>query len=710
MQNEELRYTQQVLSGSREKYSRLFESAPVGYCNLDKDGIVKECNQTLARMLGHPKEKIIRFPFASFVLAEDTPILNHMLHQPTTETEYQIRLLDPQRRCTHALVRMHRFKSDRDGERRSMAALTDISRLNEMATQLKTQGLAIENIQEAVCIADNGSRILFVNRAFEEVTGLGREGVLGRRSDQLLFEQEPEELRSDVWRKLQESGRWRGKIRQQRADGRDFPAQLSISISTINDDRGYPQYYVAVFTDITHEEMNREHLNRLAFFDSLTGLPNRQLFFDRLQQEIARARRERERERERDTFGLLYMDLDRFKNINDTLGHSVGDELLVKTGERLRALLRENDTVARMGGDEFIVLLPHMLTHRDATRIAGKILRAMERPFELAGASYHIGTSIGFSRYPHDGLDSDTLVKHADIAMYRAKANGSNGFHALNDSLTERIHDRVELEHDLRQAFAQQALYLVYQPQIELATGRCCGAEALLRWEHPHRGMIPTPEFIGIAEENGQIIDIGYWVLRKTAEQFQAWAHAGSAPDIVWANLSPRQFLHRDLVHQIRQILDATGMPPERLGIEVTENAAMPNLDYSIEPLKGLRAMGIRVSIDDFGAGFSSFGHLRHLPLDGLKIDRQFIARLPGEANDSAITSAIIAMAQALKLTLVAEGVETVQQMDFLRARGCDIVQGFYLAKPLDPRHLATYLKELESTPPPGPVPDRPNP
>ncbi|MBF0471506.1 MAG: EAL domain-containing protein [Gammaproteobacteria bacterium] len=680
MQNEELRATQGQLQQYNDKYSTLYDFAPVGYCTLDANSIILECNYTLTQLLAVNRERLLRYPFGNFVKDSQLPVLKHLLGQEDREVEQQLTLKTKEGEEIFTLLRFHRLSVPGQSDAHWLVAVSDVTRLHQLTVELAVKGRAIESTQEAVVISNHRNEICYVNPAFEETTGYSSAEVVGRKPQLLQSGKHTKSFYEDMWQTLHQSGGWRGEIWNRRANGEVYPEWLSISV--IYDDLKQPLYYVGVFTDITHEEQVRQRLHQLAYHDATTGLPNRHLFMDRLQQAILHSRRSRS------GFSLLFMDLDRFKTINDTLGHTVGDELLTQVGQRIELLIRDSDTVARMGGDEFIILLPEVIQSAVSSQMAQKILEEMAKPFKLAGRPYQLGISIGISIYPQDGGDAETLIKHADIAMYRSKSQGRNTYHTYDPALDLKVQERVTLENDLRHAFNHEQLQLVYQPQVDLESGRWVGAEALLRWNHPQRGFISPAEFIPIAEECGLIVQIGYWVLRTAARQYLQWQSEGVELGTLSVNLSPHQFLQGDLLRHIREILEDTGMPPAHLGIEVTESAAMPNFEYSITILKKLQEMGVRIDIDDFGSGFSSLSHLRHLPIDTIKIDRQFIDEIPSNPDDVAIARAIIAMAQSLNLEMIAEGIETAEQLAFVKDHGCQTGQGYLFAKPMAAKEI----------------------
>ncbi len=430
----------------------------------------------------------------------------------------------------------------------------------------------------------------------------------------------------------------------------------------------------------------QDHLYRLAHFDTLTGLPNRLLFFDRLQQALAQAARHGT------LLGVMLLDLDRFKTINDSFGHAAGDALLQEVGRRIGGCIRDEDTVARLGGDEFTLLLPDVRQTQHVALVASKIIDALQQPFQLSGYEVTVNTSIGIALYPHD-RDAGTLIKHADSAMYKSKEDGGNGYRFYTGEMDSAGLRRLSMEGQLRKAIARGELVLHYQPQTELASGHILGAEALVRWQHPELGMISPAEFIPLAEETGLIVPIGEWVLRNACAQNRVWQDAGLQPLRVAVNVSARQFQHSDLHETIYTALKDSGLDAPFLEVELTESILMQNTAASLQALHALSAMGTQISIDDFGTGYSSLAYLKRFPIDMLKIDRQFVQDIAADPDNAVIVQAIIALAHALGIKAIAEGVESEAQIAFLHAHDCDAIQGYYVSEPLSADDFALFLR-----------------
>jgi diguanylate cyclase len=475
----------------------------------------------------------------------------------------------------------------------------------------------------------------------------------------------------------------------QRKNGDVFPAEVCLTALTLS---GRPRL-LATVRDISERKLAEERVQFLAFYDALTGLPNRTLLQDRLTNALASARRRK------DKVALLFLDLDRFKDINDSLGHSVGDLLLKEVAARLKRFAREQDTVARLGGDEFLIVLTHVKDVPDAAVAAERLMDAMIAGFIVQGHSLIVSCSIGISIYPEHGANSETLIKNADAAMYRAKDGGRNNFRFFAEDMNVHVVERLTLENGLRLALQREELFLMYQPQMDIATGRIIGLEALLRWQHPGMGLVPPDKFIRIAENSGLIVPIGEWVVRTACRQMRKWQNEGLPAVTVAVNVSAVQFRQANFCGLIRKVLHESGLAPVYLELELTESLLLADADVTLSVLKELKSMGVTLAIDDFGTGYSSFNYLRQFRVNKLKIDRLFIRDVAVNPDDAAITAAIISMAKSLNLKVIAEGVESEEQMSFLRAHQCDEIQGYYFCKPLAVDKVADKLRENSRAP-----------
>ncbi len=542
---------------------------------------------------------------------------------------------------------------------------------------------------DAILIADSENRIVSVNAAFCEITGYSADEVAGRNPKILSSGKHDAKFYQAMWRDLREAGRWSGEVWNRRKNGEIY-AEL-LTVNTVKNDRGELTHYVAIFADITEHKQIQEHVRYLAHYDALTNLPNRVLFNDRLGQALINAQRADSKA------AVMFLDLDRFKNINDTLGHGAGDMLLQEVAARLTDCIRQGDTVSRLGGDEFVVLLPELNDEKDTQRVAQKLLNTLAFPIVLQGHELHISASIGISYYPMDGTNTETLMRHADIAMYRAKEEGRNNYQYYHASMNARSFERLAMEASMRHALKRGEFELYYQPRYAMPEGAIVGAEALIRWSHPELGMVSPGLFIPLAEETGLILPIGEWVLKQVAAQGRAWQQAGFPPLSLAANVSARQFRQPDFAGKVMQILRDSGFDPRHLELELTESTLMAHVEENIETLQALNALGIRIAIDDFGTGYSSLSYLKRLPVDILKIDRSFVSELPDSRDGAAIVEAIVAMARSLGLHIVAEGVETAVQLEFLQERKCDEIQGYYFSRPLPVEQFEQLVLETQA-------------
>ncbi len=532
---------------------------------------------------------------------------------------------------------------------------------------------AIESSVNGIFIAAAGReecRLIYINAAFSRILGTPRETVLGQpcmcTGDDDGF--------AVIRTAIAEGRDGYTTLSRQRGDGSQ--QWIELFLSPVRGDADSISHYVGVLNDVTARKEAEGQLAFLANHDSLTNLPNRSLFDDRLRQALARADRS-------DGFALCFIDLDRFKLVNDSLGHAAGDAVLIEVARRLGAVCRGADTLARLAGDEFVMLLEGIGNAGAAAGIAGRILAALAPPVQAGGREIDVAASLGLSLYPDDGNDIASLLCNADAAMYAAKAAGRNTFRFYDEAMNRRASQRLALESDLRRAVARRQLELFYQPQISSTDGSLAGVEALMRWRHPERGLVSPIEFIPLAEEAGIITELGEWALGEAAQQMVAWRRRGIVVPRMAVNLSPRQFYAADLADRVERILSAAGAASEWIELEITESAAMAHPEGAVQVLQRLRERGIQVAMDDFGTGHSSLAMLRTLPLNVLKLDRSFVQHLPASASDAAVAEAVVTLARRLGLTVVAEGVETEAQRRFLSDIGCELLQGFFFARPL---------------------------
>ena len=558
---------------------------------------------------------------------------------------------------------------------------TDITDRRHAEDQLRLAARVFDRAAEGVMVTDINQRILTVNDSFSTVTGYQRSEVVGKTPGILKSGKHSKEFYSELWEKVNSSGWWQGEIWNRKKDGELYLEWLSIN--SVKGQDGEIVNYVAMFSDITQVRESQHRVEFLATHDDLTGLPNRTLFNDRLKLALARASRSKER------LTVLFLDLDNFKVINDTLGHDLGDKLLRQAAKRLLECVRTEDTVARLGGDEFVLLLEDSERH-EAVLSAERIIKALSRSFELDGRECYVSASVGISMFPDDAQDPNGLMRNADAAMYRAKENGKNAFQFFTESLAKHASERLDLEAGLRRAIDRNELMLEYQPQVNLATNAVLGAEALVRWHNGDR-LIPPTEFIPIAEESHLIVSVDEWVLSEVCRQVAAWDAAGLPAIRISVNISARHFIKSDMTSEIVRIVQQHGVEPQRICIEITEGVLM-DTERAQRVLQELVNFGLQISIDDFGTGFSSLSYLKRFPIHELKIDRSFIDGIATDGDDKAISSTIVALAHNLGMTVVAEGVEVPEQHAELQSLGCAHGQGYLYARPMQPHRFADWL------------------
>ncbi|HEY4582502.1 MAG TPA: EAL domain-containing protein, partial [Lysobacter sp.] len=611
--------------------------------------------------------------------------LRRHLQGETAVFESQHRSLDPDAGWTWIGARGRVVERDAAGRAVRIAGTArDVTATRRAERERRVASEVLRSMAEAVAVFDDDFVFVSVNPAFTRMTGYAEAEVVGRQTDLIDSRQHD----ADVYRAMREAllreGRWSGELWQRRKDGGEFLCWLQASV--VHDSAGQRGHWVAVLSDITDQKRAEQELRYLANYDTLTGLPNRAMLLERLARAIGRAKRQETR------IAVLFLDLDRFKDINDSLGHAAGDAILRATAGRLRHAVGAHHVVARLGGDEFTVVMEHVEDAAEAEALAHDLLASFEAPLDAGDLrDVIVSPSIGIALYPDDAGTPSDLLKHADTAMYQAKAQGRRTFMRYAGSMDVETRQRATLSAALRKVVDREELALVYQPRLSLRERRIVGVEALLRWNSAEFGPVSPAQFIPLAEESGLILEIGEWALRHACHQLAGWRAAGL--DVAMSvNVSALQLRRGQLEHTIERLLAETGLPPHRLEIELTESVVMAEATWSA--LHAIRDLGVHMSIDDFGTGYSSFAYLKRLPINALKIDREFVGDLTRDADDEAITSAVIAMGHSLGLHVVAEGVETVGQLDFLRRHGCDEIQGYWLSRPLDPAACERFLRE----------------
>lgn len=679
----QLKETQQQLQTSEEKFAKAFHASPDGLLlSRQSDGLLLEVNEGFCRLTGYDLNPTIDQTSLDLGIWVDLNERKRLVDQRNRDGFVRdftchIRRSDGQIRLCELSARPLPIT----GVDCMLTIARDITERHLMQEKLQLAATVFENTAEGVLITDIDQRISAVNRAFSEITGYSEIEALGQTPRLLASGQHDSAFYLAMWHQLTAEGHWQGEIYNKRKNGELYPSWLTIS-AVRNSDREIT-HFVAVFADISSIKHAQAKLDYQAHHDPLTGLPNRTLFENRLQGVLTCAQVSNRQG------AVLFLDLDRFKHINDSLGHPVGDLLLKGIAQRLKEQVRDVDTVARLGGDEFIILLPGLHKPSDASTIANKLLACFNAPFQAGEHEFFTSASIGISLYPQDGTDVSTLIRNADAAMYRSKAKGRNRVEAYTRDLTAQASERIALEHELRRAVERNEMSLCFQPKLSLKTQSLVGAEALIRWSHPTFGEVPPEHFIHLAEENGTILQLGDWVLEQACRQMQAWKQHYQPFGPLSINLAGAQLRHPHLARRIEQLLKHHQLKAGDLQLEITENFIMSQAEEALAVLYQLKKLGVQLAIDDFGTGYSSLSYLKRLPLDILKIDKSFIRGLPDDPHDAAIARAIIALGRSMQLTIIAEGVENQAQQRFLAAEGCEQIQGYIVSLPLPPEEFA---------------------
>jgi diguanylate cyclase (GGDEF)-like protein/PAS domain S-box-containing protein len=693
LQNEALRDSWAVAQAASKRIALALNAAQAGLWEWDSE-TGRLCLSAQGQAItGLSREATAPALLARAIHPDDLPHLLDLLRagmsEETRDFCAEFRVVGPDGGTRWLSCAGHASGRDPRGmPQRVCGTVRDITAGKRIEEQLRLAAIAFQS-PEAMIVTDARGVILQVNEAFTEVTGYPAAEVVGRTPALLKSGRHADDFYRTLWEAVAREGHWEGEIWNRRKSGAVYAEWLSIR--GVRDVSGSIGYYVGRFSDISDPRERERKIVELAFYDPLTGLPNRRLLLDRMRQALAAAARSK-------LFGaVLLLDLDHFKVINDTRGHNAGDELLSEVARRLRSSLRECDSAARLGGDEFAVLLEGLSEHELsaanlAETIAEKLRAAIAAPMLLNRKEYHATPSIGIALLRSQGEDVDTLLRQAELALYQAKDAGRNTARFYSPEMQAAIDARAEMEAGLRRALEEGELELHYQPKVELVRGRVVGAEALIRWNDGSGALVPPDKFIPLAEETGLIVPIGEWVIEAACQQMAAWRRAGLPMLRVAVNVSARQFQQANLPQVIAQALRINDLEPQWLELELTESAVMASPEKTVAVMHELKRIGVQIALDDFGTGYSSLGHLKRFPIDSLKIDRSFVRDIPGDPDDAAIARMIIALAHSLKQTVVAEGVETEAQMQFLQEEQCDQMQGYFFSRPLPVREFAALL------------------
>lgn len=680
--------TEEALRDSNQYNRMLFDETTIGLALCQMNGQLVDINPAYASILGRTVEKTLKLSYwdiTSEKYAKDERAQIQSLEKTGRYGPYEKEYIHADGHLVP--VRLSGRLLEKDGEKYIWSSVEDITGQKQAEEELRLAATVFDNTDEGIIVTNAECDIVLVNKAFTVITGYKPDDVLGKNPRLQQSGRHDAAFYKTMWDTLKRDDQWRGEIWDRRKNGDVYPAWENINV--VRDEQGRISNYVSIFSDISILKESEERLTHQAHHDTLTGLPNRLRFIANLEQAIESAKRHNHK------VALMFLDLDRFKHINDTFGHDVGDQLLKSIAERLKSCVRAEDTVARLGGDEFTVVLTEVAEAEDAGLIADKIVKTVRKPVTLGTHTIDTSTSVGISIFPDDAVDSEGMVKAADTAMYHAKAMGKNSFQFITAELASRTLKHVQIEQDLRKAIENKEFELFYQPQINLNDGKVVGVEALIRWNHPGHGQLLPGEFIHVADDSNLINAITDWILRTALSDYEYWTNNGSIGPRIAVNVTGRQISSEQSIKYLLNVLDELKPEPNtlQLDFEITETA-LESTERTIDIINTLKDRGVMFAIDDFGTGHSSLSRLKRLAVDALKIDQSFISKIADEGDDKAIVAAIIAMAHSLGLRVIGEGVETRSQFDVLQALDCDEIQGFYFSKPVPASEIPRLLEK----------------
>lgn len=691
MQNEQLRTTLEELERTKKRYFDLYDMAPVSYCTLSQDGLIQEANLATSSLLSMDRDKLIKLPLSNFILPEDQDIYYMYRKKFFTSDEQQeceLRMIKADKTPFWAyLTAIREVNADEASVLRLV--ISDISERKIFEEKLELSASVFKNTGEAIMITDLDGVISDINESFTRITGYSKEEVVGEKASLLSFGQHSKEYYSLLWKALKEDGSWKGEIWNKRKDGQIYAGMLIIN--TVYDYHGEPNHYVALLSDITAIKEYTNSLKNIAHYDQLTSLPNRVLLADRLLNGMIHTKRNKKH------LAVIFLDLDGFKEINDSYGHEIGDKLLVILAEEMKQSLREGDTLARIGGDEFVAVLFDLDDISVSFPTFTRLLEAAARKVDIDGVWIQLSASLGVTFYPQDQIvDADQLLRQADQAMYQAKLSGKNCYRIFNTEENDLIRERFEGIKQLREALRKDEFVLYYQPKINMHTGEVIGTEALIRWQHPTKGILSPMEFLPVVTGHSLAVQIGKWVIDTALSQIKLWHEQGIRMPVS-VNVGARQLLEEGFVNYLESVLlQHPTVAPDMLELEVLESSRLEDLSRAKYVMNAAKSLGVTFSLDDFGTGYSSLTYLKQLPIKYIKIDQSFVRDMLHDPDDLSIIEGIISLSKAFHCAVIAEGVETSEHAIALLQLGCELGQGYTIACPMPEMDFISWLKEYK--------------